>query len=169
MKMPCIGDIEASGLGIDSYPIEIAWSIPSGEIRSRLIRPVSRWGNYWEPAAEDLHGITRDMIQQQGITAAEVAVLMNTDMDGRVLYFDGGDYDRRWLTQLFEAAGVQPNFEFGDFNTLLALAGVRDGSRRLESEMRARADIGDLKLHRAAHDVKFLQRWYIRARGGMRR
>ena len=168
MKMPCIGDIEASGLGIQSYPIEIAWSIPSGEIRSRLIRPAPEWGTYWEQAAEDLHGITRDMIQQQGVAAVDVAALMNADLHGEVLHFDGGDYDRRWLSQLFDAAGVQPTFGFGDFNTLLALAGVRDGGRRLESEMRARTDIGDLKLHRAAHDVKFLQRWYIRARGGMR-
>lgn len=168
MKMPRLGDIEASGLALQSYPIEIAWSLPSGEIRSWLVRTEPAWGDYWDPRAESLHEITREMLQTEGVSARDVATLMNQDLSGETVYFDGGDYDRRWLNQLFDVAGIQPNFRFGDFSTLLALAGVRDGRRRLESEMRARADIGDLKLHRAAHDVKFLQRWYIRARGGMR-
>ena len=167
-RMPCFGDIEASGLALQSYPIEIGWSLPSGEICSRLILTEPGWGDYWDAAAENLHGISRKMLQTEGVSAGDVATLMNRDLSGETLYFDGGDYDRRWLSQLFEAAGVQPTFQFGDFDLLLALAGVEDESHRQQSEMRARADIGDLKLHRAAHDVKFLQRWYIRARGGMR-
>lgn len=169
VRMPCFGDFEASGLSRESYPIEIAWSLPSGEICSRLIRTELAWGDYWDAAAEDLHGISRQMLQTEGASAVDVTTTMNRELSGETVYFDGGDYDRRWLSQLFDAVGVQPTFQFGDFELLLALAGVRDERHWLESEMRARVDIGDLKLHRAAHDVKFLQRWYVRARGGRRR
>lgn len=164
MSLPCIGDFEASGLGPESYPIEAAWSLPNGDIRSRLIRPNASWPGYWDPNAEALHHISYEMISKDGLPAAVVAAEMNRDLAGATVYFDGEDYDRYWLTQLFDAAGLTPAFRFGDFNGLLYDIGVRDGYRRVVSEARARADIGNLPLHRAANDVRFLQRWYIRAR-----
>lgn len=169
MNMPRFGDIEASGLALQSYPIEIAWSLPDGTVRSRLIRTHGTWGKYWDPAAEDLHRISRKRLHAEGLPATEVALEMNRELDGETLYFDGGDYDRCWLGQLYMAAGLRPTFRFGNFDTLLAAAGVLDSTRRDAAEALARGDLGDLPLHRAAHDVKFLQRWYIRARGGMRR
>lgn len=95
---------------------------------------------------------------------------MNADLAGELLYFDGGDYDRFWLRRLYQAAKIEPSFKFMDFDTLLAAAGVIDGNRRVTSEAWALRDIAALGLprHRAANDVKFLQRWYIRARGGVR-
>lgn len=167
-KVPCIGDFEASGLAVASYPIEVAWSVPSGDVRSHLIRPDPTWGNYWDPTSEELHGITQKMLEDDGILPKSIATEMNHDLAGETLYFDGGAYDMAWLNKLYSVAGMAPSFAFGVFNTLLALVGVNDGNRRLQSEAMARADIGDLKLHRAAHDVRFLQRWYIRARGGLR-
>ncbi|HEY1772692.1 MAG TPA: hypothetical protein VGH91_05820 [Gammaproteobacteria bacterium] len=168
MKMPCIGDIEASGLALNSYPVEVGWSLPNGEIRSRLVRTDVSWGNFWDPNAEALHRISREMLRTDGVASSDIAKEINRDLAGETLYFDGSDFDLNWLNKLFDAAKAQPTFRFGDFNALLAEAGVRDGSRRLASGIRAREDIGDLPLHRAAHDVQFLQRWYIRARGGMR-
>lgn len=108
------------------------------------------------------------MLADEGSLPKDIAAQMNLDLDGETLYFDGGAYDLAWLNQLYGAAGMTPSFVLGDFNTLLALAGVTDDSRRVQSEMMARADIEDLQLHRATHDVKFLQRWFVRARGGMR-
>lgn len=169
MQMPCLGDIEASGLALQSYPIEIAWSLPDGTVRSCLIRTHETWGRYWDPAAEDLHRISRERLCAEGLPATVVAEEMNRDLEGEILYFDGGAYDRCWLGQLYKAANQQPTFKFGDFDTLLAAAGVVDSTRRDAAEALARGDLGNLPLHRAAHDVKFLQRWYIRARGGMRR
>lgn len=168
MRMPCIGDIEASGLSLASYPIEIAWSLRDGSIRSRLIRTHENWGDYWDPAAEALHQISPEMLRAEGFLVADVALEMNRDLSGETVYFDGGDYDHCWLGQVFKAARIDRSFKFGDFETLLATVGIVDSSRRAAAEALARQDMGDLPLHRAANDVKFLQRWYIRARGGMR-
>lgn len=168
MQMPCLGDFEASGLGPESYPIEVAWSLPSGDVRSHLISPDLAWGDYWDNNSEVLHNISREMLRKDGVPAHDIAVEMNRDLAGETLFFDGGVYDLAWLNQLYHAAGVKPTFKFGEFETLLSCAGVVDSSRRVASERLARRDMGDLPLHRAANDVRLLQRWYIRARGGMR-
>lgn len=168
MRMPCFGDFEASGLALQSYPIEVAWSLPDGTIYSRLVQTHETWGRYWDPAAEDLHCISQERLSAEGLPAIEVAEEMNRDLDGETLYFDGGDYDRCWLGQLYMAAGLRPTFRFGNFDTLLAAAGVVESTKRDAAEALARQDLGDLPLHQAAHDVKLLQRWFVRARGGMR-
>lgn len=167
MKLPCIADIEASGLGPESYPIEIAWSLPDGEISSWLIRPELSWTS-WEPGAEALHHISRETLQTDGLAPKVVAEEMNRALRKETVYFDGGDFDRFWLDRLFLAAGVVPAFKFGDFNELLYDAGVRDGNRRVTTEALARKDLGDLPLHRAGNDVRFLLCWYLRARRRVR-
>ena len=164
VSLPCIGDFEASGLGPESYPIEAAWSLPNGDIRSHLIRPDASWPAYWDPNAEALHHITYEIVINDGLPAAAVAAEMNRDLAKATVYFDGEEYDRYWLTQLYAAAGLKPAFRFGDFNALLRNIGDWDGNRHVVSEARARADIRNLPLHRTANDVRFLQRWYIHTR-----
>jgi hypothetical protein len=71
-------DLEASGLGSASFPTEVGWtfvredmSIESG---SCLIRPVARWtrhANAWSAAAEALTGITREMLDRDGLPPGE--------------------------------------------------------------------------------------------------
>lgn len=51
-------DIEASGLGSGSFPVEIAWVSEGGAEESHLIRPAPGW-TQWSRRAEALHGITR--------------------------------------------------------------------------------------------------------------
>ena len=167
MKLPCFGDFEASGLDEDSFPIEVAWSLSTGEIHSYLICPEPDW-THWDDVAEGMHGISLETLREKGKSPAEITDQMNHDLDRETLYFDGGDYDKRWLSRLFQAASMRPTFMFGDFDMLLARILIIDENRREAAEARARADIGDLPLHRAANDVKFLQRWYINARRGMR-
>lgn len=165
-KMPCIGDIEASGLAPESYPIEIAWSLPSGEIRSSLIQTHPSWRDYWDPLAEVMHHSSREMLRAEELPAADMAEKLNQDLAGEKVYFDGGGYDQYWLGRFYQAAGMKPSFKFRDFDRLLAIVGVRDTGRQEAAEALAIRDLGDLQRHRAANDVKFLQRWYIRARGG---
>jgi len=50
-------DVEASGLGPDSFPIEIGWAILGGPAGSVLIKPAPDWSqDAWDETAEDLHG-----------------------------------------------------------------------------------------------------------------
>lgn len=167
--MPCIGDIEASGLSPESYPIEIAWSLPDGTIHSNLIQTHETWGDYWDPDAEAMHHITREMLREQGLPAIEVAQKMNTDLAGETIYFDGGNFDEHWLARLYRAAGMKPLFKTGTFVKLLALTDAVGVNHWVVAEALARVDIGALPRHRAAHDVTFLQCWYLRARDGWHR
>lgn len=160
---PCFGDFEASSLKPEGYPIEVAWSLPTGEIRSHLIKPVPEWGDDWDMMAEDLHGISREQLDAEGIEPLAVALNMNRELAGEVLYFDGGGFDRTWLSKLYEAAGIKMSFTFGDFDELLFSVGIRAPRRRVETEARARADTAGLQRHRAGNDVQFLQRWYQQA------
>ena len=52
-------DFEASSLGKQGYPIEVAWVLSNGEEESHLIRPDPTWTD-WDLKAEAIHGIARD-------------------------------------------------------------------------------------------------------------
>jgi len=77
VKLSRIGviDLEASSLGSASYPTEIGWCLPhdDGSITSGacLIRPAAKWTTYtnaWSPASERLTGITREMLDRDGMS-----------------------------------------------------------------------------------------------------
>jgi len=58
---PFIIDVEASGFGPMSYPIEIGIAMESGKRYSILILPADEW-TYWDEEAEKVHLITRDTL-----------------------------------------------------------------------------------------------------------
>ena len=70
-----IVDIEASGLGVGSYPIEIAILL-DGVVHAWLIKPESTW-TYWDEYAEEIHGITREHLLSDGLPAQQVADEIN--------------------------------------------------------------------------------------------
>ena len=53
--LPTILDIEASGFGPGSYPIEVGLVLPDGDAWCSLIRPEPGW-LHWDPSAEQVHG-----------------------------------------------------------------------------------------------------------------
>ena len=63
-------DFEASSLGKDSYPIEVAWVFEDGRSETHLIRPAPAWTD-WDERAAAIHGILRADLEIHG-TAAEV-------------------------------------------------------------------------------------------------
>jgi hypothetical protein len=52
-------DFEASSLGKQGYPIEVAWVFANGEEESHLIRPAEAWTD-WDVKAGRIHGISRE-------------------------------------------------------------------------------------------------------------
>ena len=58
---PPILDIEASGFGPGSYPIEVGFVTSDGKAWCSLIRPESDW-RHWDEKAAAMHGITRGNI-----------------------------------------------------------------------------------------------------------
>lgn len=101
-------DIEASGLGPDSYPIEIAWCSLDGEQSwSVLINPETAgdweaWDDYAEAA---IHGIARDELLREGQDVVTVARELEARLGGEEVFSDAVHFDDFWLRQLFSAVG----------------------------------------------------------------
>jgi len=154
METPCFIDFEASSLSIYSYPTEVAWSNPDGRIEEHLINPghVRGWTD-WDPAAQGITGISRELLHEEGKSPAWVCERMNTILEGRTLYSDAPSYDRMWLETLFEQSqDGPPLFVLGDMvPMMLDRTGLdeRQIHRCLEA---GKNKIG--KSHRAAWDVQ---------------
>lgn len=148
-------DIEASGFGRHSYPIEIGYVRDDGLAWCSLVRPEPEW-LHWDPQAEAVHGITRSLLLQHGRAATDVARRLNADLAGRTLYCDGWAHDYAWLALLFEAAGLPQHFKLDTVQRLLddhQRAGL-DAARR-----QAHQALGSAR-HRASSDARALQ-WAI--------
>lgn len=161
---PCVIDIEASGFGRNSYPIEVGYILPDGRANCMLVAPAPGW-IHWDPAAERVHGISREVLSQHGHTVYSVARTLNGDLAGLTAYCDGWAHDYSWLAVLFEAAGTSPTFKLESVNRLL-----RDTQlSHLDDERRvALADLG-LTRHRASSDARALQRALAKVRASTRR
>ena len=111
---PVFYDFEASGL--HGVAIEIGWAFVDPATKSvvsesHLIKPsdISELEKAWDPIAEDLHGITLSTVTKDGRPAFEIAKRMNSVLRGRELFADS-PFDETWLMQVFDAAGLEPEF-----------------------------------------------------------
>ena len=102
---PTVLDVEASGFGRHSYPIEVGYVLPDGKTYCTLIRPEPNW-THWDPQAEHLHHIARETAVARGRPASEVAQMLNTHLRGQTVYTDGWANDYSWLAALFEVADL---------------------------------------------------------------
>ena len=152
MPTPCVIDIEASGFGRGSYPIEVGYVLPDGHARCMLVRPAADW-THWDEAAARVHGITRATLATHGKAPREVAQALNNDLAGLTAYCDGWAHDYAWLAVLFEEAGLSPAFRLESVNRLL---GDTQLSQLDEQRRGALAEMG-LTRHRASNDAKALQ------------
>lgn len=149
---PCVLDIEASGFGRHSYPIEIGWVLPDGRARCTLVRPAAGW-THWDPAAERVHGIRRETLLSIGQPAAAVAARLNDDLAGLTVYCDGWAHDYPWLGALFEEAGRVPRFRLEAAARLLDDAAL---ARLPDLRAAALHELG-VARHRASNDARALQ------------
>lgn len=155
MDMPFIIDLEASGFGRGSYPIEVGFARPDGSIAARLIRPEPEW-THWSSEAEQVHGITRDQLQTEGYPVSEVAHWLNEELQGETVYSDSWGFDSSWLALLFHEAGCLQRFRIDTLNKLLSEQQLANWGRIKQQVL------DELKLmrHRAADDAYMLQRTY---------
>jgi hypothetical protein len=156
---PAVLDIEASGFGRDSYPVEVGFVLADGSTYCTLIRPAPEW-KHWDPEAERLHHIALRTIVEHGRDVVEVARQLNDRLRGLTLYCDGWAHDFTWLGVLFEAAGLTPSFKLDNLRALLTDQEAAHWSvvkTQVAREMR-------LQRHRASSDAKILQSTLIRLR-----
>lgn len=149
---PVVLDVEASGFGAGSYPIEVGLALPDGSTFCSLVRPQPAW-THWDAAAEAVHGISRDTLERHGRPVAEVAHALNEHLHGATAYSDAWGNDSAWLALLFEEAGVAPGFRL---ESLRALLSDRDLAHWQAARARALFELGQQR-HRASADALVVQ------------
>lgn len=158
-ETPIIIDIEASGFGGRSYPIEIGIALDDGGKFCSLILPAPDW-DYWDPAAEKVHRIARDILETYGKPAREVAIALNELLCGKTLYTDAWVVDKPWLTTLFEQAGMAMAFSVSPLEMILTepqMTHWHETKARVLDEVKQ-------QRHRASFDAWVIQQTYQRTR-----
>ena len=150
--LPCVMDIEASGFGRGSYPIEIGFVLPDGSAYCTLILPDETW-THWDEHAERVHGISRSLLQRHGRSAAEVATELNHRLGGRAVYCDNWAPDYAWLARLFDSASIRPSFRLRHLRELLS----ESAAERFDDTREIVARNLQLRRHRASSDARVLQ------------
>lgn len=160
---PVILDIEASGFGKGSYPIEVGFALPDRSTHCYLVRPLDNW-THWNMGAEEVHGISRDLLLEKGRTVTEVAEHLNHFLSGKTVYSDGWGYDMSWVSLLFDCARLNMDFHIETLYTLL------HDEQLLIWEKTRLVVIEDLGIqrHRASSDARIIQETYIRTRNLLR-
>lgn len=159
LDAPAVLDIEGSGAGPGSHPVEVGFVLAGGQTYCSLIKPIAAW-THWDPAAEKVHRIPRQTVIAHGRDVVEVATQLNARLHGLTVYCDGRADAQALLDTLFAAAGLPPSFRLDDLRTLLT---DREAAfwdvikRQVTTEMR-------LQRHRASSDAKILQQTLMRLR-----
>jgi|WetSurMetagenome_2_1015567.scaffolds.fasta_scaffold775397_1 hypothetical protein len=156
---PYIIDVEASGFGPHSYPIEIGLALEPGRRYSTLIMPAEGW-THWNVDAEKTHGITREILGKHGRPVKEVAEKLNDLLENRFVYSDGWVVDQPWITRLFASARLPQLFTVSAIETILS-----------EAQMNVWHEVKDeftqknnLHRHRASIDAMIIQETYTKTR-----
>lgn len=154
--IPDIIDIEASGFGSHSYPIEVGVVSGDGSRYCRLIRPYSTW-MHWDESAEAVHGITRNILCDKGREGREICLELNRLYANRILYSDGWVVDYPWLRTLYEEAGLDMAFRLSSIEMLL-----KESQCERWADVKSQVQIQlQLQRHRASNDAQIIQQTYL--------
>ena len=155
LRLPVVIDIEASGFGQGSYPIEVGLALQDGSTHCFLIQPLSHW-SHWSQEAEDIHGIAHDTLLRHGKPARWVAEQLNRLLAGQTAYTDAWGNDNSWLGRLYEEVGLGQRYRLETIRRLLSETQAAAWSETREAlRWRLKA-----RRHRASSDALVLQRTY---------
>mgnify|MGYP000385314385 CR=1 FL=1 len=156
VSTPIIIDVEASGFGSLSYPIEVGAINQSGKRFCSLIKPQSDW-LHWDAQAESLHGINRKLLAEKGFLVQEVCQQLNQFLKGHIVYSDGWVVDNMWLIKLFAAAKMTMKFHVSSMEMILNEAQMllwHSTKDRLFQTMKE-------PRHRASSDAALIQNTFV--------
>jgi len=156
-RRPIIVDIEASGFGTGSYPIEVGVVLNNGRKYCSLITPAPGW-THWDEDAERVHCVSRDILQAYGKPALEVARSLNELLPQQTAYSDGWVVDKTWLDRLFFAAGMPCQFSFSSLEMILSEPQMEIWHPTKDKVL---LELGD-KRHRASFDAYVVQETFER-------
>jgi hypothetical protein len=98
-------DFEATSLAKKGVPIEVAWVFEDGTAEAHLIRPAPDWTD-WDEEAAAIHGISRDILWEDGMPHDAVARRMVAVLAGHDLFASAPSWDGKWLSALLRAGGM---------------------------------------------------------------
>lgn len=153
---PPIIDIEASGFGCYSYPIEVGIVLPDGERFSRLIKPYGDW-THWCEQAESIHGISREKLFRNGTCGRIVAQQLNDFAAGATVYSDCWVVDKPWLETLFYRSGVHMEFHISPLEAILKEVQMEHWRNSIELTRKKL----NVQRHRASSDALVIQQTYV--------
>lgn len=159
MNPPIIVDIEASGFGKNSYPIEVGFIDESLNTWCALIKPEEDW-HHWDSEAEGMHFISRDCLLKHGKSAKLVAQTLNDQLQHKTVYSDGWMHDFTWISLLFDSAKIPQRFKLEDLRNVLTPnqeAAWHATKNLIQQELK-------IQRHRASVDAKVLQLTWQRTR-----
>jgi len=156
---PIILDIEASGFGKGSYPIEVGFALPDKSTHCYLIRPLVEW-SHWNIGAEEVHGISREILMENGRSVTHVAEKLNYYLANTTVYSDGWGYDLSWISLLFSAADMHMNFRVDTLTSLLS----EDQLVLWENSRKVVLKQLGLQRHRASSDARIIQETFLHTR-----
>jgi hypothetical protein len=159
LPRPTIIDIEASGFGSRSYPIEIGVVKTNGDRYCALITPQPEW-DHWSDNAQAVHGISRQLLEKRGRKPREICLELNQFLGGATAYSDAWTHDSPWLNRLFFAARVNPSFHLSPIEMIATEAQLLlwdKTKKQLEKRL-------DIKRHRASGDAYLIQQTYLETR-----
>jgi DNA polymerase III, epsilon subunit and related 3''-5'' exonucleases len=157
LTCPALIDFEASCLPEygQSFPIEVAIARIDGRSAAWLIRPAEAWKYWdWSDEAEALHGISRELLEREGLPLHQVLAEMRQFVHDCDVYADA-DLDEYWLEVLCQAAGEKLPFPVRYLGELLKKRGytrgqvvsaLEEAKRRLPREHLAREDAKRLAM-----------------------
>ena len=155
-------DLEASGLGPASWPIEVGWCFPDEPPEALLIQPADDWpDDAWDHQAEALHGISRKTLRKEGQGILDVCERLNKVLEKVDVYSDAPDWDGFWLYRLFSAAGTKQVFKLKDFGDLLSSFAPEKVSAAISAATRTAPH-----RHRAREDVLHMNAVYAAVAAG---
>jgi hypothetical protein len=157
MTPPIIIDIEASGFGAGSYPIEIGYILASGNTWCSLIKPEQDW-LHWDTSAQQVHNISREILLEHGKNASLIAQQLNDGLLNQTVYSDSWVHDYIWMGRLFDAAETTPHFKFKDIRLIL---NSQQEAAWHTTKNQVVDELGQQR-HRASIDAKVLQMTWLR-------
>jgi hypothetical protein len=159
ISLPTVLDVEASGFGRNSYPIEVGFVLPDGHTFCTLILPQAHW-THWDEQAAATHHIPRALLHQRGQRVELVAQKLNSDLRGLTVYSDGWANDYSWLGALFDEAEMTPAFRLENLRKLLS---ETEAAHWHQVKAQITAERG-AQRHRASADARLLQLTFQRLR-----
>lgn len=102
IEKPIFIDFEASS--INGYPIQVAYGSCEEDLKCFLIKPLTSWNNaehLWSFDSQEIHGFSKNHINEYGINAKSVAREVSDDLNGKAIYADS-KADMTWLYMLLD-------------------------------------------------------------------